>query len=249
MAGHLKRKIPITRLLRLGSTTQDNDRFCQLDLGSVLRSSLLHINLLARSGIVMRHRLFHPAGHICDVGILARVERPAQMLRSEEREQNDVRVDAAHENADDGAVVVSLGARGRRRKRESLADGRFNRRTRRRNQVAQLVSSTDDKGPEGTRGQFHQVDGNDSPRTLHTELLEESGRNDTVVGHEGIRIEQCATDDANADDTNPTAEDLRAISNHSATGHGAEVGYNLGDGDIGCAKLVLVGEHGRIEIL
>ena len=90
---------------------------------------------------------------------------------------------------------------------------------------------------------------NDSPRALHAELLEEGGGDDGVRGGEGIRIEQGAADDAHNDDAEAAAEDLAAVADQSAAGHGTEIGDDLRDSDSVGAEAELIGKHGWVEIL
>lgn len=93
------------------------------------------------------------------------------------------------------------------------------------------------------------MDGDNAPGALHAELLEEGGGDDAFVGHEGVRVEQRAAENAHADDAEAPAEDGGAIADDGAAGHGAEVGDDLGDGDGIGGEVVLVGEHGGVEVL
>ena len=84
---------------------------------------------------------------------------------------------------------------------------------------------------------------------LYTELLEEGCCDDGVRGGEGVRIEQGAADDAHNDDAEAAAEDLAAVADQSAAGHGSEVGDDLCDSDSVGAEAELIGKHGWVEIL
>lgn len=149
-----------------------------------------------------------PASHNSGVVVEGDVEALAQLLGAKKGQENDVGVDAAHEDANDLAVVVAGNALCGGRQREALADAGLDGGRRGGDEVAQLVGGADDKGPEGAGGQLHQVDGNDAPGALDAELLEEGGGHDGGVVHESVWVEQAAADNAAADDAEPTADGL-----------------------------------------
>ena len=93
------------------------------------------------------------------------------------------------------------------------------------------------------------MNGDDTPRALDAELLEEGGRGDLLGAREGVGVQQGAADDGDDDDTKAAAEDLAAVADQSAAGEGAEVGDDLSDGDSVGVEVVLVFEHGRVEVL
>lgn len=178
-----------------------------------------------------------------------RIKVPTQTLRTSERQQNRIRKDAPHENANDLAVIVAVGHRLGRRQREALADSRLDGRTRRGDQVTQLVGGTDDKGADGTGREFHEVNGDHAPGALYHELLEEGGGHDGFVFDEGVGVEEGAADDADDDYGEAAAEDLTGPAAEGAAGEGAEVGDDLGDCDAVLGEIELVAEHGGVEIL
>lgn len=151
-------------------------------------------------------------------------------------------------DADDQSVVVASGL-ALRWQREALTNGGFDGRRCRGNQVSELVGSTDDEGTEGTWGQLHKVNWNNTPGTLDAELLEEGGGDDGLAGGEGVWVEESTTNDGDNDDTEATTESLRKVTDSSTTGHGTEVCNDLSDGDGVGREVVLVGEHGWVEIL
>lgn len=176
------------------------------------------------------------------------IKVPAPVLRANKCQKNDIRIHTPHEDANDKSILVSLRlALGR--EREPLTNRRFNRTTRTAHEVSKLVTSTDNKRPEATRAQFHKMDGNHAPGALDTELLEEGGGNDALVGDEGVGVQQDAAENTHADYAEAAAEDGGAVADDGAAGHGAEVGDDLGDGYGVGGEVVLVGEHGWVQIL
>lgn len=84
--------------------------------------------------------------------IVADVKLAAQVLGSEKGKKQGICVDAAHEDADNLAVVVALDALFGGRQWELLAETSFDGGRCRGDQVTELVGSTDDKGAECTGG-------------------------------------------------------------------------------------------------
>lgn len=177
------------------------------------------------------------------------IKVPAQTLGSSNRQQNHIRKDTAHEDANDLAVLVAVGRSLGGWQRESLADGRLDGRTGRGHEVTELVRSTDDEGTNGTRRELHQVNGDHTPGTLHTELLKESGGHDAFVLDEGVGVEEGAADDADRDDGEASAKDLAGPAAECAASQGAQVGDDLGDRDGVLRELELVAEHSGVQIL
>jgi hypothetical protein len=93
------------------------------------------------------------------------------------------------------------------------------------------------------------MDWDDTPSTLDAELFEECGCDDGVRGSEGVGVKESTTDYANEDDGETTTENLRAVSDHGSTGHGAEICDNLCYGDGIGTEIVLVRQHGWVDIL
>jgi len=112
-----------------------------------------------------------------------------------------------------------------------------------------LVGGTHDEGAEGSRGELHQVDRDHAPGALDAELLEEGGGDDGVAGGVSVWIQKRAADDRDEDYGEAAAEDLRAVPDYGAARHGAEVRYYLRDGHGVRAEIVLIGQHGWVEIL
>lgn len=251
---------PISNFINITRKKQDIlESFIQLGgvsqnyfLLSNLLSLLLASNRVPRLVIkllVLSLGLVVPASHNSSVVVVSDVEALAQLLWAKESQDNDVGVDAAHEDADDLAVVVAGNALCGGRQGEALANTGLNGGRRRGDEVAQLVGRADDKGPESTGRQLHQVDGDDSPGALDAELLEEGGGHDGGIVHESVWVEQRAADNAAADDAESTADGLTQETNNRSTSHGAQVGHNLRDGDLVGAEVELVGQHGRVQIL
>jgi len=147
------------------------------------------------------------ASSLLHVVIVSNIQFPALLLWSKEGENDDVGVDTSHEDADDLSVLVALGL-AFWWERESLADGGLDGGGGGRNQVTELVRGTDDESSERSWRQFHEMNWNDSPSTLHTELLEECGGNDSFAGGKGVRVEKSTTDDTNDDDAKAAAKGL-----------------------------------------
>lgn len=214
---------------------------------SLLRGGIprLGIKLL----VVHSLGLVVPASHLGGVLVVGHIEALAKLLGTQEGQDEDVGVDAAHEDANDLAVVVALGARGGGWQGEALANGCLDGGRGRRHQVTELVSGTDDEGSESTGRQLHQVNGNDSPSALHAELLEESSGHDGRVVHKGVGVEQSTADNAADDDAEATADRLAHETNNGTASHGAQVSNDLGHGDLVGTESQLVRQHGRVQIL
>jgi len=86
-------------------------------------------------------------------------------------------------------------------------------------QIAELVRSTDNKSPEGSGRQFHQMDGNHTPCALHAELLEEGSGDDGFAGRECVGVKQGTTNGADDDDGEAAAELLGEVAYDCAAGH------------------------------
>ena len=188
-----------------------------------------------------------PCG-LTQVLILLDIETATKILGPEKREDDDVQVHATHEDAHDQTVLVPLNA-GLGRQGKAVADCGFDGRRGGANEVAELVRRADDEGTEGSRGEFHQVDGDDAPGALHAELLEEGRGHNSGGRCEGVGVEERAADDTDDDDGEATPEDLGGVADHCAACHGTEVGYNLGHGDGVGGEVILVGEERGVEVL
>ena len=169
-------------------------------------------------------------------------------LRTDESKDDDIGVHAAEEDTDDLSVVVPLNLTSRRQ-RELLTDLGLNGRTCTGSKVAELVSSSDDEGSEGAGRQLHEMDGNDTPSTLDTELLEDGSCHDSLGRGEGVRVEQCTANDASHNDRKTTTEDGRAVSHGCATSDCTKVSNDLSDGNSVGVESVLVLQHSGIEVL
>ena len=84
--------------------------------------------------------------HLRQIRIMLNIEISASLLRSNEGEQDHVRVNRTHEDADDLAIVVSLdrcftfvewG------ERKSFSNCRFNSRRSRRRKISELIRPAD----------------------------------------------------------------------------------------------------------
>lgn len=93
------------------------------------------------------------------------------------------------------------------------------------------------------------MDGNHTPRALHTELLEERRRHHFLGRHEGVGVEERAADNAYHDNGEPATEDLAGPAAQRTTGQGTQVRHDLGyrHGGLREAKLIL--QHGRVQVL
>lgn len=180
--------------------------------------------------------------------IVSNAELSSEVLRADKGQDDDIDVDAGHEDADNLAVLVAEGlALGR--KRESLADAGLDGGRSGGDKVAELVGGTDHEGTEGTGGQFHEMDGDDAPGALDAELFEERRSDDGSVVDVGVRVQKSSPNNGNEDDRESTSEYLRAVSDHRSSSHGAKVGHYLGNSDRIGGEVVLVGQHGRVQIL
>lgn len=198
-----------------------------------------------------RSRLVHGvAAHgLPRINIVRHIKLPAQVLRSNERQHDNVGIHAAHEDANDLAVVIARLALGIVRQREALANPGLNGRRGRRDQVSKLVRSADDKGAEGAGRQLHKMNGDDAPGALDAKLLEKGSGHDGLVAHKGVRVEQGAADDAAAYDAEAAADRLAGEAHDGAAQHGAQVGHHLRHRDLVLAELELVLQHRRVQVL
>ena len=183
------------------------------------------------------------------VGIVVRVKVPAQTFGTSQGDQDGIGKDTPHEDTDHFSVLVAMLSLVGRGKGEALANRRFDGGTGRRHEVSQLVGCADSKSTDGAGREFHQVDGDDTPGTLHHELLEEGGGNHLVVGDKGVGVEQSPTDDRDRDDRESAAEDLTRPPAQSSTRQRAQVSNHLGDGHGILGEVELVFQHRRVEIL
>ena len=88
-----------------------------------------------------------------------------------------------------------------------------------------------------------------APSALDAELFEEGGCDDGMAGGVGVWVEECSTDNGDENDGETTTKDLRAVADHRTSRHGPEVGNYLSDSDGVGAEVVLVLQHGGVEIL
>lgn len=84
---------------------------------------------------------------------------------------------------------------------------------------------------------------------LDTELLEERWRNNRGARDKGVRIQQRAPDNTYEDDAEPSSENGRAIPNNRAPTHRPQIRYNLRNRHLVRAKVILIRQHCRIQIL
>jgi hypothetical protein len=180
--------------------------------------------------------------------VLFHIEAALEVLRPDECEHDDIQVHASHKDTHDQSVLIprDIFQRGQR---ETITEGGLDGRRSRGGQIPELVRSTDDESAERSRAQLHQVDRDNAPRALDTELLEEGCGHKCVGGGKRIGVQQGAANDGDEDDAEAAAEDLRAVTDNGAAGHGSQISDDLGDGDGVGGEIVLVGEECRVEIL
>lgn len=93
------------------------------------------------------------------------------------------------------------------------------------------------------------MNGNDTPSTLHAELLEKSGCHDLGGRSEGVWVKQGPANNTHDDDAEPSPEDGTGVPDNGATAYGTEIGDDLGDCDLIGSEVVLIGEHGGVQVL
>lgn len=177
------------------------------------------------------------------------IKLTSQSLGADQCHQNRISIHTPHEDTNDLAILVPLGTILRGWQGEPFPDRGLDRRTSRRDQVAQLVGRTHREGANSTRRQLHQVDGDDTPCALHAELFKEGGGHDVVVRDKGVGVEERAANNANEDDGEAATEDLTGPAAGGTTSQGAEVSDDLGDGDGIGGEVELILKHGWVEIL
>lgn len=177
---------------------------------------------------VVSPRLGRPfIGDLGQIAVMLGIELSPQSFRSKECDDHRICVHTAHENADDLAVLVPMRDRLGGRQRKALTDGRFNGRTGGGDEIAELVRGTNNKRPDRTRSQLHQMNRNDSPGALDTELFEESRRHDRARGNVRVWVQKSATDDADSNDREASAKDLACPPAERAASHSTQVSNDL----------------------
>ena len=216
----------------------------------LIGSSLLGNRLFILMTVVMSSALNTlVSSNLSSITIVRNVKLPPQVLRSNESQGNNINVDTAHENSNDLAIVVPWGSVRSGGERELLANARLDGRRSRRHKVTQLVGSTNHKSSESSGRQLHQVDGNYTPSTLDTELLEKRGGHNSIITDKTVGVQKSTTNNAAADDGEATAHRLTAVSHNGTTSHSTKIGDNLSDSDLALAETKLALQHGRIQIL
>lgn len=203
---------------------------------------------LPRLLLITVHLPLPPPRNPCQILISLRIEIPPTILGPQNRQQDNIRIHAAHKDTNDQSVLVPFNL-SLRRQREFLANSRLDRRTRARRKITKLIRRADYECSERAGRKFHEVNGNHAPCALHAELLEKGGCDDTFVADESVGIQQCAAENAHDDDADAAPEDGGRVADERAAGHGAQVGDDLGDGYGVGGEVVLVGEHGWVEVL
>lgn len=85
------------------------------------------------------------------------------------------------------------------------------------------------------------MNGDHAPGALDAKLLEEGGGDNGFTAGVGVGVEQGASDDRDEDYGEAATEDLGAVADDCAAGHGAEIGDYLSYGHGVGAEAVLVG--------
>lgn len=93
------------------------------------------------------------------------------------------------------------------------------------------------------------MDGNDTPSALDAKLFEEGGGDDGVARREGVRVKESTSNHTHDHNAEASAEDGGAVANDGSAGDGTEVSHDLGDRDGIGGEVVLIREHGGVEIL
>jgi hypothetical protein len=183
------------------------------------------------------------------IAVMFSIKLLAQLFRSNEGDEDRICIHTSHKDADNLAVVVpfrhSLGGR----QRKALADGGFNGSTSRGDEISELVRCTDHERPDGTRSQLHQVDGNDPPGALYTELFEEGRCHDRGRGYIRVWVQKSTTNDADENDRKASAKDLASPAAHRTARHGAQISNYLRYRHGIRGEVELRREEGWVEIL
>ena len=90
------------------------------------------------------------------------------------------------------------------------------------------------------------MDWDDAPGTLDAELFEKRSCDDSMRRSERVRVKEGGPDDANENNRESAAEDLRRVSDNGTSGHGTKICYDLRDCYSVGAEVVLIGQHGWI---
>ena len=93
------------------------------------------------------------------------------------------------------------------------------------------------------------MDWDHAPCALHTKLLKVGRGHDLFVANEAIRVQYCTTDDRDEDNREAASEDLGGVPDEGTARHSAEISDHLCDGDGIGGEVVLVLQHGRVDIL
>lgn len=181
--------------------------------------------------------------HLRHIRIMLNIQISASPFRSHEGEQNHISVHRSQKDADDLAIVVPLDCFALLDDRSEwvlFTNGRLNCRRSRTRKIAELVRCSDHEGSQAARGKLHQVDWDNAPGALNAELFEECCCDDSFAAGECVGVEQGSADDTDKNDAEAPAEDLAAVPDHGAAGHGAQVCDDLSDRDGVGGELELV---------
>ena len=177
---------------------------------------------------------------LVQIAIIDSFKASSQILRTHKRHDNNVSVNATHEDTHHFPVLVALGF-AFRWERKAGSKGGFDGRGGGGSEVAELVGSSYYEGAERAWRELHEMDGDHTPGTLDAELLEEGSGNNGFAAGVGVRVEQGASDNRDENNGEAATEDLGAVANDSAAGHGTEIGDYLSYGHGIGAEAVLVG--------
>ena len=203
----------------------------------------LHTNVALVSQVLMRH--------LGQIGIMLDVQTPSSLLWSDKRQQDHISVHRAHEDTNNLAIIVAglfLAGLGidQGRERVPFAELGFDRRGRRRCEVAELIGCSDHERSQAAGRELHQVDWDDAPSALHAELLEEGGGDHFMGARECVGVEQGAANDGYEDDHKAATDNLTAVAHYRAARHGPKIGADLRDCDGVGGELELVLQHCRV---
>jgi len=177
---------------------------------------------------------------LVQIAIINSFEASSQILRTHKRHDNNVSVNATHEDTHHLPVLVALGF-AFRWEREAGSESGFDGRGGGGSEVAELVGSSYYESAKGARRELHEMDGDYAPCTLDAELLEEGSGDNGFAAGVGVRVEQGAPDNGDENNGEAATEDLGAVADDCTASHGAEICDYLSYGHGIGAEAVLVG--------
>lgn len=196
--------------------------------------------------------------HVVALGPVDSVKGSTTLLRTNEEDNNGESADSTEKNSRDLCVGgdIFLNRRsdtsvplGVERLEVGTTDS-FDLGRSRGSSVTELVGDTREGGTESSRCDLGEVDGNDTPASLDTELKEEGAGSETAESGGQDPGRDHGSDEEDEDNHGETTSKvLRGESRNHTTANGTDVGNDVGTRSLLGGKELGLFEHGNIKIL